>query len=371
LSYIGTISGSELKNKIKPKLSSLEIELTERCNNSCVHCYIKKENTKEECKTDKLLKIIDEAASLGCMKIKLTGGEPLLRRDFSEIYTHIRKLGIRVLLYTNGCMIDEEHIELFKKLPPVEPIEISVYGISEKTYEAVTRVKGSFSKMVSGVKKLNDNEIPFVLKFVTLDLNREDTKNFESWALAEFPFAKVQPPFEVMLNLSTDNNSEVNERIKKHRTPPEVIVESYFKAEEFEKSTKNFIMNFSALSGDKLFRCSKYGKSIVIDAYGMAYGCNLLKGERFAFDLNNGSLSEALSFFDGLRKTLSKREEYIKRCGNCFLRSYCEMCPALSYIETGELDSPLEYYCSISHLVGERLGLLKKGEKAWETRLGG
>lgn len=77
----------------KPLLTKLDIELTERCNNDCIHCYINQPADDEDIKkgelgTHELKKIIDEAAALGCLTVKFTGGEPLLREDFEEIYVH-------------------------------------------------------------------------------------------------------------------------------------------------------------------------------------------------------------------------------------------------------------------------------------------
>ena len=83
----------------KPLLGQLDIELTERCNNDCLHCCINLPANDRaaralEMPTGKVKRILDEAAALGCMQVRFTGGEPLLRPDFEELYLFARRLGM-------------------------------------------------------------------------------------------------------------------------------------------------------------------------------------------------------------------------------------------------------------------------------------
>ncbi len=84
-------------------LGWLDIELTERCNNNCMHCYINLPANdtaakERELSAENLKKILTEAALLGCIPVRFTGGEPLLREDFKELYIFARRLGLKVLL---------------------------------------------------------------------------------------------------------------------------------------------------------------------------------------------------------------------------------------------------------------------------------
>ena len=114
-----------------PLLGHLDIELTERCDNNCVHCSINiPENDpkkKNEINTSDVKKIIREAADLGAMSIRFTGGEPLLREDFSELYLFARRSGIKVIIFTNARKITPELARLLAEVPPLEKVEVSVY----------------------------------------------------------------------------------------------------------------------------------------------------------------------------------------------------------------------------------------------------
>lgn len=86
------------KMKDKGLLSHVSMELTERCNNNCIHCYINlpaddEEAKKKEITFEEIREIADKAAKMGCLSWRLTGGEPLLREDFSDIYLYLKRKG--------------------------------------------------------------------------------------------------------------------------------------------------------------------------------------------------------------------------------------------------------------------------------------
>ena len=122
-----------LSRRMASALSEIDIELTERCNNRCIHCYINRPEDDtvakaREMETGFVLDLLRQAAVLGCLSVRFTGGEPLLRTDFREIYITARRLGMWVTIFTNARLITPELADLFVKIPPGRPIEVSVYG---------------------------------------------------------------------------------------------------------------------------------------------------------------------------------------------------------------------------------------------------
>ncbi len=143
----------------KPILDHLDIELTERCNNACLHCYINlPENDplaqSRELTTEEWKGILSQAAELGALTVRFTGGEPLLRDDFAELYLFTRRLGIKVLLFTNARLVTAELADLFARIPPLEKIEISVYGMHPETYDAVACSPGAYEEFRKGVDQI-------------------------------------------------------------------------------------------------------------------------------------------------------------------------------------------------------------------------
>ncbi len=92
-------------------------ELTYRCNLKCVMCYTDCFNTPEaipkELSTEEIFRIMEEIQEAGGLSLTLTGGEPLARRDFPEIYRHAAHLGFLVSIYSNGTLITREIVDLW------------------------------------------------------------------------------------------------------------------------------------------------------------------------------------------------------------------------------------------------------------------
>ena len=104
---------------------------------------------------------------MGAVWCLLTGGEPLLRDDFEELYLGLKRLGLLVSVFTNACLVTPAHVELFRRYPPRD-IEVSVYGATRETYERVTRRPGSYDAFVRGLDLLLASGVPVRLKAMAL-----------------------------------------------------------------------------------------------------------------------------------------------------------------------------------------------------------
>ncbi len=141
-----------MKNRVP---YSFDLEVTARCNNDCRHCYINLPAgdalaQQRELSLAEIDFIASQAVELGALWCLLTGGEPLLRKDFAEIYLLLKKKGLLVSVFTNACLVTEEHVSLFQRYPPRD-IEITVYGATQETYERVTRKPGSIMPFAGGL----------------------------------------------------------------------------------------------------------------------------------------------------------------------------------------------------------------------------
>jgi len=99
---------------------TFELEVTARCNNDCRHCYINlpagdRKARESELSVAEIVGIAEQAMALGAMWCLITGGEPLLRDDFSELYLALKRKGLLVSVFTNACLVTEEHVQLFRK----------------------------------------------------------------------------------------------------------------------------------------------------------------------------------------------------------------------------------------------------------------
>jgi len=372
--YVKRVSAAKsgiLRGK-KVLLGSLDIELTERCNNRCIHCLINlpedDARAKErEMDTAFVKDLLRQAAELGCMMVRFTGGEPLLREDFSEIYLAARRLGMKVILFTNGRLITEELAALFERIPPRKVIEISVYGMHPASYDAVAASKGAFAEFRRGVDLLRAHNVPFIVKGAILPQNRDEMAEFNEWA-ATIPAMDRQPTYAMNFDLRTRRDDpEKNRRIAALRLSPEETLALLSKNASYVSLMQEFVTRFMHPAGDRLFSCGS-GHGTCIDAYGFAQMCMPLRHPDTVFDLRKHTLRELITgIFPELREKRAENPEYLRRCAKCFLHGLCEQCPGKSWTEHGTLDTPVEYLCEVAHAQARYLGLVGKDEQAWDV----
>ena len=373
LSFVSRVSLPQfsLWGKIKNKrcLASFDLEITARCNNNCRHCYInmpaRDTRVKEkELSLDEIKNIADQAVSLGALWCLITGGEPLLREDFFDIYLYLKKKGLLVSVFTNAALITEKHIKFFKRYPPRD-IEVTVYGATKETYEKVTRDPGSFDAFINGLDLLLKNKIKVRLKAMALRSNFH-----ELTVISQFCRQRTKDyfRFDPFLHFRFDGDAGRNEEIISERLLPEEIVAiekndpERFKA--LEKSCDKLINHdFANINCDHLFHCGAGNGSFTVSYDGFFRLCSSLWHPDCVYDLKRGILLEAWrDFVLQVRDKRSKREDFLKKCRICPIINLCIWCPAHSHLETGELDKPVDYFCEVAHARAEWLEKDKRYE---------
>ncbi len=341
----------------KGRLLAMNLEVTARCNNNCRHCYINvpannQDAKKKELSFEKIKDIADQACSLETLWCLITGGEPLLRNDFEEIYIYLKKKGLLVSVFTNATLLKQSHIDIFKKWPP-RNIEVSVYGVTEKTYEKVTRKPGSFKAFMRGLNLLLDSGIPVDLKAMAIRSNIEELEQ-----IALFCKKKSKSPFrfDPLLHLRFDGDRKRNQEIMSERLTPEEIAvldrQDYLRFSAMKKECDN-PANKVVTDNEKsfLFNCGTGLDECTIGPDGKFRLCSSLLHPDCVFDLNKGSLAEALrKFVPVVRNMRSDSSEFLESCRKCPIVNLCYWCPAHAHLETGKLDSRVQYFCEVARL---------------------
>jgi len=344
---------------------SFEIEITARCNMNCAHCYINLpavdiEAQSRELTASEILAIAREATEMGAVWCLISGGEPLLRKDFSEIYMGLKRLGLLVSVFTNATLINEDHVALFRKYPPRD-IEITVYGVTKKTYEAVTRSPGSFERFIKGVDALMSNNVRIRLKAMALQANIHEQKD-----IADFCRNRTKDffRFDPQLHLRFDGNQKRNVEIRDQRLTPEQIVALENNDNErinaMRKGCDTLINEeFTHYGCDHLFHCGAGNGSFNISCDGIFRLCSSLWADGTTYDLRKGTLADAWNnLVPHVREMRSKRKEFIETCRKCALMNLCLWCPAHAHLETGKMDGSTPYFCEVAHRRAENI---KKG----------
>jgi radical SAM protein with 4Fe4S-binding SPASM domain len=342
--------------KLKRSPISFDIEITARCNMDCRHCYINlpagdNEALLREMSIDEIAYIASQAVDMGAVWCLITGGEPLLRQDFSEIYMMLKRKGLLVSVFTNATLFSDEHIRLFKKYPPRD-IETTVYGVTKETFERVTRRPGSFEKFMNGLNMLTDNGIRIRLKTMAIRSNLHEQNE-----IAEFCRARTKDffRFDPQLHLRFDGNEKRNDEIRSERlTPAEIIELETSDKERFGALTKNCgtLINeeFAHMNCNHLFHCGAGKGSFNVSYDGRFRLCSSLWAEGTTCDLRENRLEYAWNdLVPRVRDMRSDKKSFLETCRKCAIVNLCLWCPAHAHLETGGLDGATPYFCEVAH----------------------
>jgi MoaA/NifB/PqqE/SkfB family radical SAM enzyme len=151
-------------------------EMTNRCNEKCVHCFNpgaphakgeKSARSTNELSTAEGKKLIREFHEAGAYRLILSGGEVLLRRDFFELVAYARSLHMQVHIFTNGVLLTEEKLQRLARLYP-ETVAISIYSATPDIHDSITKVPGSFAKSVDALQRLRLLGIKTTIKAIQM-----------------------------------------------------------------------------------------------------------------------------------------------------------------------------------------------------------
>jgi radical SAM protein with 4Fe4S-binding SPASM domain len=278
-------------------------------------------------------------------------GNPLLREDFSALYLYLKKKGLLVSVFTNAALITEELFKLFQEYPPRD-IEVTVYGVTQGTYERVTRTAGSHSAFMRGLSLMLNRGIGVRLKTMALRSNFH-----EMVQIARFCRERTRDFFRLdpFLHLRYDGNPKRNEEIRSERlSPGEIVALEASDPERLkalrERCQRPIPSEACAPGCNHLFRCGAGNGGFDVSYNGLLRLCSSLWHPDCVYDLKKGNLKEAWeTFIPQVREMKSKRSEFLKECSVCSIGDLCAWCPAHAYLETGELDSPVDHFCRVAH----------------------
>lgn len=318
------------------------LELTHRCNLNCVHCYLGPRDERQihkarEMGTARVLSLLDEMTAAGCLNLLITGGEPLLREDFAEIYRHARGNGLLVTVFTNGTMITDDILQLFRELPPVE-VEISIYGASAATCESMTGVRGSYESCLRGIQDLLRNGIRLNLKTVLTTLNSHEFYAMENMA-KEFG---VKFRFDAALSPCINGNSgPLSLRI----SPEDAIEKEMADPLRVERWGKYYDAFKDITLGNNLYGCNSGITVFHLDPFGVLMPCMM------TVDITS-DIAET-SFMSGWRninRITDRKAGAAFVCKGCKKINFCGYCPAFFRLEKGREDIRSEYLCRMGEL---------------------
>jgi len=319
------------------------IEVTFRCNLKCAHCYVAYDPSRKELSYQEICNIVDQIIQEGCLWLLITGGEPLLRRDFLDIYTYCKEKGLIISLFTNGTLITPNIADYLQEMPPFS-VEITLYGITKDTYESVTNIPGSFERCIKGIHLLLKRKIPLKLKTMVMTLNKHELLDIQKYAKE----LDVEFRFDPILNPRLDGSKAPCQL----RISPEEVVNLGLADKKRLKIMKESLERIGrASSSEYLYTCGAGRTSFNISPYGELTVCVMSRHP--SYNIRQGSFQEG--WYNFFPKILSQKIKDDYKCRNCEMRNFCAQCPGTAELETGSKEEPVEYFCQISHLLAKQL----------------
>ncbi len=339
------------KTDILPRLP-LEghIDLTYRCNNSCRHCWISissdSRKREEELSFDRIKHVVDQAREMGCRRWSISGGEPMLRGDFKEIFDYATRNSVSYNLNTNGTLITPEIAGLMKKKGSKL---VALYGATAEVHDHITRNPGSFEATMRGFAYLKEAGAGFCVQVVPM---KDNYHQFDDMLGLAASLSKHYRIGAAWLYLSAYGCRERNSEIMRQRLSPEEVVELDKPNLSYEELMRNGAGCGSSQTrdGGSLFGpCISSRNDFHIDPYGKMAFCYFIKDPVLRFDLKKGDFKECWDgFIPSLANNVRPTKEYSENCGACELRNDCRCCPVYAYLEHGRLGAKVEYLCAVA-----------------------
>jgi MoaA/NifB/PqqE/SkfB family radical SAM enzyme len=157
-------------------------ELTYRCNHLCTFCNNPLSRQGSELTKDEVFRVLGELRDLGVLFLTLSGGEPLLRKDFFEIAEEAKRLKFALRVFSNAYLIDDRVADRLRDIGVVET-SISIHGSRPEVHEKLTRIPGSFQRVLDAVARLRARNMRVILKTPVTKLNEDDL--FDIKAIAD------------------------------------------------------------------------------------------------------------------------------------------------------------------------------------------
>lgn len=322
-------------------------ELTRKCNFNCKMCYVHSTDTSKDIDlpAERWLEIAREAKEMGMLFLLLTGGEPMIYKQFTYLYKELIKMGFVISINTNLSAVTDEIFELFKAYPPSR-LNVSLYGMSEDTYEDLCE-----NRRFTTVR---DNILKFKAAGLNIKLNCSFNKHNVHDLDAIYAFANennliikaatyMYPPMRRDGTLG-DNQARF--------TPKEAADYLFktkllsYKSESLIKTAEDFLKLLNSdciedIEGDKV-RCRAGRGSFWITYEGKMMPCGMLETPKA--DLNQMTVAKAWEYI----RVETDKIRMPKKCAACRLKPMCNVCAAMCYTETGAFDKVPSYICTIA-----------------------
>lgn len=334
-----------------PPISDLTVEVTNRCNERCIHCYLpnKLKDKGTAMNLEKLKLLIDSFAEMEGRTVTLTGGEVFLYKEIKDLLYYIHQRHLRIIIYSNLIVLNDEMLRILESVN-IDHIQVSLYGVHPEIHDTITGVKGSCERTLRSIKMLLKTQIPLKIACPVMRENRSDV-------IPVLEFAKKNMiPVDLELNITARENKDKDNL--EHRLSLKEMESLLRDLVAYDKEyTINLLHRHKNLYDEQfpfaeylnypVCTAGHYGLYITSD--GKVTTCPNLQGVEMGH-IDCSSLKEIWdnsNIINSLRKTT---ECSFRKCVSCEASDFCFRCFARNYTECGDYMQIPQYACKMAFL---------------------
>ena len=336
----------------RPLISALQFELSSRCNERCIHCYIPngKKNKGFDMPLAKVKSILDEFAELGGINVTLSGGEAFLHKDLIEICRYCREKDLKISILSNLIALKDEDIKALKEVN-LSLIQTSLYSMTPEIHDFITKVKGSFEKTINAIEKLVAADIPVQISCPLMKANKEGYDKVLKYAQS----LKVKAQTDYIMMAQSDLNTEnlanrlsLEETEKVIRTIIETDID--YNEKTLKQTSISEEMEFDLERFMKQPVCGVGYDNCCITANGDVYPCAGWQ-DYVLGNVYKQSLQEIWENSERIKELRKVTQASFPQCLKCEARDYCARCLVRNYNESGgDMFVINEHFCQVAHL---------------------
>ena len=312
----------------------LHIDLTDGCNEKCVHCYLP--HGGGHCiDKDIALKVLKEFRDAQGLTVYVSGGECMLHHDFAEILRYAKSLDLNIIVLSNLTLCDEKMVALLKEIDP-QFVNVSLYAVNEAIHDAITQVPGSCKKTKDAVDALQAAGVHVRIATTFMRENKGCVAELKEYA--DKRYVHLVSDSEIFGQI---DHSCVNQNHALSMDELEELISSY--KDVFTKGCMD------------VERCRPESKvcdlgevRLNLDAEGKYYPCDGFHGAILG-DARKDSLWDVWTG-EALNKLRALKNEDFGSCASCADRAWCKVCPMRNFNETGDMFTHAPWRCEATRI---------------------
>ena len=336
----------------RPLISCLQFELSSRCNERCIHCYIPngKKNNGFDMPMAKVKDILDQFAEMGGIHVTLSGGEAFLHKDLLEIVDYCREKDLKITILSNLLSLKDEQIPRLKKAN-ISLIQVSLYSMDSEIHDTITTVKGSFLRTKSAIEKLVAADIPVQISCPIMKANKKGYNKVLDYAKSKRIKAQTDYIMMARSDLDTDNLANRLSLDETEQLLREIIQhDTVYKDETLQKLPVSDEIKYNLNRYLKQPVCGVGYDNCCISANGDVYPCAGWQ-DYVLGNVYKQSLKEIWESSERIKELRKITQASFPQCIECDARDYCSRCLVRNYNESGgDMFAINKHFCDVAHL---------------------